>query len=453
MYKRLFWPLTLYALACLALSLWTWPALVHFVSISRNRPTLFGPSFGGHVTSGFVWNMFQLALWPLWFWLVRRSEGLSLRRAALMCIGLSLLFIPFGWRATSNDPMEYLLWGLAQAHRHLDPIGQTLQTTGSAFARAQSAWYNHPDPYGPLFWLIERTLGRFPMWAFEDLWRAICIVAYALVALLLVPLLKAHGETRGSILIALWASPMVLLETVAGGHNDILVALFIVIALVLWGRSRGLSYLGSAAFGLSIAIKPVFLLAAPGVLWWFWRQRGGRAAAAHTAMAVLAWAVWFIPYGSPLHYLFANLLDQGTLVGYGVAILARSILIPPLLVRLVGLVWLGYLWWRTSDQDLLRATGLPFLASLAAFTTWVEPWYMVALQPVVWLGVPQRLRRVILVLEAEYMCAYGITMAFGFKPVYVSLILFGSAIVMWRYADLFDRLLARRTGVLSRAPA
>lgn len=127
--------------------------------------------------------------------------------------------------------------------------------------------------YLPLFYLAVAAvykLGVHDYATWLSLWRAVRIVAYIAIAVLLF----RAGQRAGRPLLGLfgalfWSLNRWTLYSVRAGGLDELALLFLLLSLECFGRRRRLAFL---LFGTSLAIKHVALLVVPLYLLWTWQR-------------------------------------------------------------------------------------------------------------------------------------------------------------------------------------
>ncbi len=188
-------------------------------------------------------------------------------RALIACAGLAL-----AWRVPmllappepAADLRRYL-WDAHLLRAGLSPYAVVPADPAFAHLRTSENWpLNNPDvpsPYPPgaqLFFLAATTLGESA--------RAVKVAALlcdALLALVVWRSLVATGSNPGWVLAYLW-SPLVSLEVARHGHLDVAGALLVALAAFAFARGRAL--VGSVAFALSLAVKPLPIVLLP-LLW------------------------------------------------------------------------------------------------------------------------------------------------------------------------------------------
>src|SRR5256886_8195491 len=157
------------------------------------------------------------------------------------------------------------VWDARVVRAGLSPYAVIPADPAFAFLRTSESWpMNNPDvpsPYPPgaqLFFLAATTASESA--------RAIKVAALvcdALLALVVWRSLVAAGANPGWALAYLW-SPLVSLEVARHGHLDVVGALCV--AFAAFALNRGRALLGSIAFAMSVAVKPLPIVLLP-LLW------------------------------------------------------------------------------------------------------------------------------------------------------------------------------------------
>ncbi|HSD27590.1 MAG TPA: hypothetical protein VLL75_09820, partial [Vicinamibacteria bacterium] len=229
------------------------------------------------------------------------SAGLGRRglAAALAVSGLWRLALVVTPPLLSNDVHRSVWEGRVQAHGG-NPYAWSDRPDAPKWAALRDdVWrgLNHPDytaVYPPAWQLATRAVASVSdsipaMKGFLVACELLCLVPLA-------ALLKRRGLPRGRLLILAW-SPLALVETAGGGHNEAMGALFLVLALAALESGRPLMSALAAAVGFQAKLLPGLVAAA-----WARRYRASHVAAAAALAVALVW-----PYRSAGRELFLSL--------------------------------------------------------------------------------------------------------------------------------------------------
>jgi hypothetical protein len=209
----------------------------------------------------------------------------------------------------SRDVYSYAAYGRIAALHHANPYVQTpADFPADPVARfVGPKWASTPAVYGPFFTTIAaglaRALGSLP--ALIAAFRALAMLASLGTLAAIVILARRLAPERVAFGIAIFGlNPVVLFQSVASGHNDVLVALSVAgaLALVVAGRDG----LAVAALALGTLVKvtaalPMLLL----LVWIVARRPAGRrarAAVVHLGIAAaigLAFAISYVQTQDP----------------------------------------------------------------------------------------------------------------------------------------------------------
>jgi hypothetical protein len=244
-----------------------------------------------------------------------------------------------------------------------------------AHLRTAESWpVNNPDvpsPYPPgaqLFFLAATTVSASA--------RAIKVAALlcdALLALVVWRSLVAAGRNPGWVLGYLW-SPLVSLEVARHGHLDVVGALLVASASL--ALARGQALVGSIAFALSVAVKPLPIVLLPLL----WRRISLRhvlaGVAALLALYLPFWDRHRLPIGS-VPEVIGRFRFNGPIFS-GVASLAGPAAATVLAVA-AGLVVAAWARRRLSLASP-QAWAWPMATTLLCAPL-VYPWYLVWVAP------------------------------------------------------------------------
>jgi len=178
----------------------------------------------------------------------------------------------------SQDVWAYAMYGRIQAVHHANPYEEEPSRFRSDpyLGRVFPAWRGRPALYGPLFTgltaVVVETAGASPTsvrLAFQ------LLALFALLGCL--PLVAARTGDARAVMFLAW-NPLITVDVVNGAHNDMLVGLFILAALLLVERRR--HALAGLILAAAVTVKAPALLPAGALALWAWRSHGWRRGAA-----------------------------------------------------------------------------------------------------------------------------------------------------------------------------
>ncbi len=377
-----------------------------------------------------------------------------------------LLFLPLLF---SRDVYSYAYYGRIAAVYHANPY----IATPSEFPQDALApfvgpkWVGTPAVYGPLWTHVSSLIARATddVGAFVDALRLIAIgasLATALVVMRLVHRVRPDREAFAGAIIGL--NPVVLFQSAASGHNDLLVALAVASALALLFSGRELW--ATAALALGALVKAT--AAVPLLLLWVVvaarRPRGERlrALAPHVGlaagMAVLAAAPfantedptlgmaelathegWLAP-----SRLFRRVFDavSGDALGFVPRILVPALLIGALVLIARAVVRRG----PNVSSALAGASWGWGLLCLLLLSPVLLPWYVTWALPLGWL-LPTVPRTVLIGTGVALILSQWTSEPALFEAAYDANLLFGHYVVTplvigllgWLLLDLWRR--------------
>ncbi len=313
----------------------------------------------------------------------------------------------------SHDLYSYALYGRMWALHHLNPYVQPPSAAASdPFHPVASNGLR--SVYGPLFTEISGLI----VWIFRS--PAATVAAFKVLSggcwLGVVILASRLGRREGVMQAAFAAAvvglnPVVILRVVAGGHNDVLVALAIVAALTAW--YDGHKFLVTVLLTLGMLVKIVTVIPLVIFLWAIIRAESTFrdrivTLGKHLAVIVGLTAVALIPFGGSFRAIssFATLtsFSNGGLRPPEVVVSAASasVLRSHGLSQEVALsndifqvVFLGVaalallLLLRRSDRPIAEASLLALLIFLFC-SRYLQPWYLAWFVPLIWFATRRR---------------------------------------------------------------
>lgn len=412
---------------------------------------LFGlDAVGGNalVAIGVVAIASAAAAFAFVLWLCWRGE-VSARTVLLLAVAyhVALLFLPLLF---SRDVYSYAYYGRIAARYHANPYVATPadypQDALAAFVGPK--WVDTPAVYGPLWTQISALVARAvdDVAGFIVVFRAIAIAASLATVVVVARLVRRVRPEREAFAIAvLGLNPVVLFQSAASGHNDLLVALAVASAAALVFARRELPATGALALGTLVkatAAVPLLLLMIAAAAA---RPRGerGRIVAAHVAVAGGLWLAAAIPFLNardpslgavelaghegwlaPSRF-FRRLFDA--ISGDTLGIVPR-IAFPLLLAGALFLI-ARELVRRAPASAPLRASAMGWgLVCLMLLGPVLLPWYVTWALPLAWL-LPRTPRMVLIVTSLALTISQWTTEPANFAAAYRANILFGHYVV------------------------
>jgi hypothetical protein len=197
---------------------------------------------------------------------------------------------------TSNDLWSYTMYGRTVSVYDASPYQRVPADypTDPFFGRVSPIWQHRGSVFGPLWvgYAAAGTLVADESPLANRLFFQLTAALAAAAALLLV-----WRVTRSPIALAwLGLHPVFGAIAVNGGHNDLVIGLALLAAVLLLTRRKPLA--AGIVFGIAALVKLTALLALVGVVVWAWRHRDRRPVtvviAGATATVALGYASVFI---------------------------------------------------------------------------------------------------------------------------------------------------------------
>jgi hypothetical protein len=198
----------------------------------------------------------------------------------------------------SHDVWAYAMYGRIVSVHHASPYVHppTAYKHDPAFSRMDRVWQHSKSVYGPAFTAVSAAgmvvAGSSPL-AARLFFQGLAALAVAL-ALSLV-----WRRTRSATAVAcLGVNPLVIISVVNGAHNDALVGLAILGAVLLVDKRR--PELAGACLAAAALIKLTAVLPFIAVGVWVWRRQGFRPAARMAAVGLTLLGVGYVAAGGKL---------------------------------------------------------------------------------------------------------------------------------------------------------
>lgn len=239
-------------LVILAFTNAAWPirsaAVVPYEQLVRNAH-LFHERFPAFATvppapfALLAWSC-VIGLWLVYLPLVwkMRAQPIDVRMVAVGAVALGLLAVLVP-PLFSTDPFSYAMYGRFASVYHANPYLATANSVAPADPLTPYLyWRDIPSPYGPLWTLLSQALmlgkGATPL----ELILRFKVVAFALVMLdgwaIYRLVQRRWPEQAGWAYLAFAWNPLVLIEGIVIGHNDVLILAVMLGSACLLLRSR-----------------------------------------------------------------------------------------------------------------------------------------------------------------------------------------------------------------------
>ncbi len=195
--------------------------------------------------------------------LVRRRR-LGLRGVVVIAVLWSLPLLVVA-PLFSDDAHLYVAYGDLVRHG-FDPYTTAPSALGQVpdLRGVNGYWLNTASPYGGLFLdlmgLIVGATGEHPLAALLVL-RGVNVLALAALAALMVLVAAELGRRAAPVLWVGLLNPLMLLNTVSGLHNDVLMLVFVVGGVLLAVRGRPLLAIVVCAVGADVKVVALLALA------------------------------------------------------------------------------------------------------------------------------------------------------------------------------------------------
>lgn len=328
----------------------------------------------------------------------------STRQAVPIILGFSLVYsvlLLFAYPGGSRDIFTNIVDGRMRWLDGFNPMVSAPRAVSSdPLFSAMTFWQDEPSYYGP-FWylllLIPTRLVGSSLIPNLIAFRAITI-PFLLGAGYMAARITERWQPRlaaAAVVFVTW-SPLLLWETAVNGHNDIVMAFFMLAALSRaqhkdWATALPLLAVSILTKYVSVMLLPLFIVAA-------WRGEGTRClrrVALGGALAILIGVAVFAPFwDGPI--TFAALAENGARRFFSspAALLAafiradpateplnptsRSVQIQLATLAIFAAAYVMILWrlWRGAT-DLLAASFYSLFFYLIIACWWFWPWYVV----------------------------------------------------------------------------
>jgi alpha-1,6-mannosyltransferase len=361
--------------------------------------------------------------WALCTWRRRavRARDLVLVIATLTLAAWTLL------PANSSDVLEYLGFGRLAAVYGLNPYAHTYADITDWFS-SYVTW-DDPMPYGPpvlpLFALASAISAHQVLpgiYVLKFAWAAMHLVNAWLVYRLALSL----TDDAALATFAFACNPLILIELVGNGHNDAVLLMTGLLAMLAAQRERHALAMVLAFVGAVVKLAGIVWVA--GVVALLLRRRQWRALVwGSLACGAIALAVGLWPgcldaltvLNSQWHYSedsLHTLVIEGIVTIWAHVSRAASYDVVFDLDRLAATAAFAvFLVWRLRRirdvSGLVRESGVVFLVLLLGFAASIAPWYLTWLLPMAVLTDAARVRHTILLACTTVIALYAFPFA------------------------------------------
>jgi alpha-1,6-mannosyltransferase len=339
----------------------------------------FSGLVAGHLTLG----GFYLLIGAMGLaYLVAISLGAELRArwvvSAVVVLHCAFLLAP---PLLSTDVFNYIDYARLGSLHGLDPYihGPVAAPHDPVFAH--TAWRHSGSAYGPLFTIASYPLAHVGVAAALWSFKAVAAIASLGCVALVWRIARQLGQRPAVAAAVFGLNPLLLVWTVGGAHNDLLMIVLMLagVSVALAGREA----LGGAAIVAAAAVKATAGLALPFLL--LGRPRRWRAFAGAAVAGGLLYAMAAVAFpGHPLTVI-SVLSQQHRLVGYnsvpnelaflfGFPGVTPGVRTAATVALVAALGWLVVRVWRGAEW--VAACGWAMVAVVAT-ATWFLAWYSV----------------------------------------------------------------------------
>jgi hypothetical protein len=358
----------LYALGITA----RYPLAIGLRSVRAGWATLVGRSLKVGVGFAGVYVLLIVAYVVALRLILRLPDRRPRRTIGIIVVGWLLSSAPLlgAYPGESFDIFDYVFRGRMIVEYSASPLATAPAVFQNQPFYSYITWRGQVDTYGPLWeyasgavaWAVHAVFGRAGSHvAYIVGYRLMAVSLVGLCGLLVALIVRRSAPQLVSAALLAWLwNPLVLITTAVGAHNDLLMLVAILAALLLFQRQRWVW--GLLALALAAHVKLTALLVLPVFVIWVLRRCGWvralRICALALAVAIpLSWLL-YAPFGGWVT-LRRMLQERARLL-----INSPADLVYRLLQERFG--WSEPAAWRTTTQ----AATLAFLVIAAGILIW-----------------------------------------------------------------------------------
>jgi len=376
---------------------------------------------------GIAWSVELLALYLAFILALTMVRGTRSPLATRLVVFFGCLFsltLIWLYPVTATDLFQYVLRARIWVVHYANPLSTPPAAfPGDPLLPFAGEWRVIPSPYGPIWELLAGSIAR--LGSVTPLSGALAYKGVAfggyLACMLLLHSLVHHGKKNGAagVLFFAW-NPLVLVQGVGNGHNDMLMLAWVLLALLVWQRSTcNLQVIGRSLLSIAAATLALLTKMSAGLMSFLLilnilrdipaRRRTALLAAMGSVVAALA-LLAFAPFWPPWHSIVGVLDEMSHRYTYTIAATLRLWLsgflsaqaawdAPRTAGQLLFVSVLGWtslrLWQRRLD--LASAGFLVYFAYLLGGASY-RIWYPLWLVPFAALSISQMVRQHTLLL-------------------------------------------------------
>lgn len=306
-----------------------------------------------------------------------RRQILLIVTTWLTCSGVLMFVAPSG---ESHDIFDYLFRGRMMVEYRVNPLAEVPELFDpSTPFKSYLAWWNHVDTYGPVWEAtsaaVASSVHQVTSWlgwwnesypicpespescrlliVYITGYRVLAIILTGASGWLIASIVRHKQPAFIPLVLAAWLwSPLTLITTAIGGHNDAVMLVFVLLGWWLLQRQR--PYWAVIVLILAAHVKLTALIWLPTcALWIAWRYGWKRALKVGLASVVsglvLSWLL-YAPYGG--WQTLPRMLQE------------RSMFLANSPWQILDFLLFQVMGWSAEYTHLL-STGLPNLLSLA----------------------------------------------------------------------------------------
>jgi hypothetical protein len=251
------------------------------------------------------------SLYPIALRLVERSEiRLWPILAFSLLFGVTLIWL---YPVTATDLFQYVMRARVRVVYHANPLTVTPDHfPADPLLPFVGEWKTSLSPYGPVWELLAESVAALGFTGAVPGALAYKVVALLAYLICMAGLVRSSAGDARAVLFFAW-NPLVLLQGLGNGHNDLVMLSWLVLALVFWKR-QGNWFVATIALSLAVLTKASAAVMAPLLLAAVlraqpsWRRRGMALlgmAALGVGMTLLAYLPFWPPWES-----IAGVLDE-----------------------------------------------------------------------------------------------------------------------------------------------